>query len=67
MPEFDSQLCHLPEAGHQVNVSCLGSVNLDAVGIEMPPSPSGAGFKVKSGLWVITKVQENSWPGNVKY
>lgn len=62
MPELNSQLYHLAGAG--LWVSSMRSLNLDAilyaVVIEMPPSPTGPGFKVRSCLQVITKVQANS-------
>lgn len=69
VPKFHYQLCHLPDA--ELGVSCLDGLSLDAifyaVGIEMPPFPSGPGFQVKSRLQVITKVQANYCSANVKY
>lgn len=58
---------HLPDAG--LWVSCFLSLDaiIYAVVTEMPPSPTGAGFKVRLCLQVITKVQANSCSANVKY
>lgn len=56
MLELNSQLYHLAGAG--LWVSCTRSLNLDAilyaVVLEMPPSPIGPGFKVRSCLQAIT-------------
>lgn len=67
MPELNSQFYHLPDAG--LWVSCFLSLDaiIYAVVTEMPPSPTGAGFKVRLCLQVITKVQANSCSANVKY
>lgn len=69
MPELNSQPYYLLDA--ELWVSCLCSLNFDdiiyAVVTETPPSLIVAGFKVRSCLQVITKVQANSCSANVKY
>lgn len=61
-PDLNAQLCL--SAGAGLWVSDMRSLTLDAilyaVVTEMPPSPIGAGLKVRSYLQVIIKVQADS-------